>query len=53
MRNKPGRWYARLSDGRIAIYDHPYPQHAASVSLVSVDDLAYYRNNFDLQRIWT
>ena len=52
MRVKPSRWFERLEDGRIAIYDAPSSAQSVSVSLVWPSDLPYYRANFHLQHVW-
>lgn len=52
MKSKPQRWY-EIIDGTAYIYDTPYPQTATSVSIVPVSDLAYYRAQFTLHKIWS
>ena len=51
MSTKPERWYEVEGD-EVRIYDHPYPDRAASVSIVKRTDLPYYRTNFRLTRCW-
>lgn len=48
---KQARYY-KIVDGVAYVYAHPYPEHSVSVSIVSVPDLAYYRANFNLQKVW-
>lgn len=51
MSQKPQRWY-EIIDGVLYVYDNPYPQQATGVSVTKPDDLPYYRNNFNLARVW-
>jgi hypothetical protein len=48
---KPCRYY-EIIDGFAHVYDSPYSSKALSVSIVSASDLAYYRANFTLTKIW-
>lgn len=49
---KAQRWYA-IENGTLYIYDKPYPEHACSVSIVSLEDMPYYRKTFTLRKCWT
>lgn len=49
---KQQRWYERR-DGLVYIYDQPYPDQALSVSIVLDSDLVFYRNNFNLTKVWS
>lgn len=49
---KQSRWYEIVGE-TVYIYDNPYPQHSVSVSIVRKADLAYYRSNFNLQKVWS
>lgn len=51
MSTKPQRWY-EIVDGQAYVYDAPWRDFALSVSIVPVADLAYYRANFNLSRIY-
>lgn len=51
MKIKEQRWY-EIENGLARVYDAPIPEKSQSVSSVSVSDLAYYRANFDLEKIW-
>lgn len=51
MAHKAARWYAQEGD-TVYIYDAPTPAQSASVSIVSPADLAYYRKNFRLAKVW-
>ena len=48
---KQQRWYER-KDGLIYIYDQPYSYKAQSVSIVQEHDMQFYRNNFNLTKVW-
>lgn len=48
---KDSRYYEIVGE-TVYIYSAPYPQHSVSVSIVRKADLAYYRNNFNLEKIW-
>lgn len=48
---KPHRYY-EVIDNIAYIYDQPYTSNAQSVSIVSASDIAYFRRNFNLSRIW-
>ncbi len=48
---KQSRWY-EIVDGWARVYDAPYLTHSISVSIVKIPDLAYYRSNFILQKVW-
>lgn len=49
---RAARWFERLADGRVAVYNEPTAAQASSVSLVGPDDLAFYRSNFELRQVW-
>lgn len=51
-KQKPQRWYEVVGDTAY-VYDAPYPHDGLSVSIVPIEDLAYYRTQFDLAKIWT
>jgi hypothetical protein len=46
---KKSRWYAVIDDAA-HIYDHWLPSRSTTVSIVSLDQLAYYRANFHLRK---
>ena len=48
---KESRYY-EIVDGMAHIYESPYSSKAQSVSIVPLSDLAYYRRNFGLSRVW-
>jgi len=48
---KVQRWY-EIIDGVAYVYDQPYPEKSMSESRVKPSDLAYYRNNFKLEKVW-
>lgn len=48
---KTSRWY-EIVNGEAHIYDASSSEHSLSVSVVSVADLQYYRNNFYLRKVW-
>ena len=48
---KASRYY-EIIDGMARVYDAPFSSMAQSVSIVPVSDLAYYRRNFTLSKIW-
>lgn len=48
---KDQRWYER-KDGMVYIYDQPYSSRSQSVSIVQDSDLLFYRNNFNLMKVW-
>ena len=48
---KTSRYY-EIIDGMAHVYDSPFTSKAQSVSIVPVSDLAYYRRNFALSKIW-
>lgn len=50
--NSKQRWYKVDSD-KAYVYDSPYEENATSVSIVSKEDLRYYRNSFCLTKLWT
>jgi len=48
---KAQRWY-EIEDGKLCVYDQPRKNQATGVSMTRIEDLAWYRSRFDLQRIW-
>ena len=48
---KEHRWYETKGEMAI-IYNATRPEHATACSVVRRDDLKYYRNNFELSKIW-
>ena len=48
---KASRYY-EIIDGMAHVYDAPFSSKAQSVSIVPAPDLAYYRRNFTLSKIW-
>jgi hypothetical protein len=44
--------YYEIIEGMAYVYEAPYSSLALSVSVVPVSDLTYYRNNFQLSKIW-
>jgi hypothetical protein len=44
--------YYQIIDGTAYVYDAPYVNKAQSVSIVPTADLAYYRRNFALAKVW-
>lgn len=51
MQMSKARWY-EVEGATAFIYDHPYPKHSQSVSIVPVAQLTYYRSNFTLRKCW-
>ena len=49
--SKPQRWYA-IEGRTLYVYDQPYREKSLGVSIVSIDDLPFYRNNFQLRKVW-
>jgi len=45
------RWYV-IEDGKLVVYNQPRKSQATFVSMTRLEDLAWYRSRFDLQRIW-
>lgn len=50
-KQKPQRWY-EVVGGTAYVYDRPYPDASTSVSIVPVNNLAYYHARFDLTKVW-
>ena len=48
---KDSRWYT-IENGLAYIYDSGYAKDSLSASIVPVSDLAYYRRNFRLAKVW-
>lgn len=44
--------YYKIIDGMAFVYDGPFADSSMSVSIVPVDGLKYYHNNFNLQKAW-
>lgn len=44
--------YYEIIDNMAHVYDAPYSSKAQSVSIVPLSDLAYYRRNFALSKVW-
>jgi hypothetical protein len=49
---KMQRWYEVL-DGMLHVYNNGHKQYATSVSIASLSDMKFYRNNFTLRKLWT
>ena len=49
---KSQRWYEVL-DGMLHIYDNGHKKYSQNVSIVSLSDMKFYRNNFTLRKLWT
>lgn len=48
---KASRYY-EIIDNMVHVYDAPFSSKALSVSIVPLSDLAYYRRNFALSKVW-
>mgnify|MGYP000895435813 CR=1 FL=1 len=48
---KESRWY-KVEAGMVHIFDNGYEDKSQSVSIVTKEQLSYYRNNFNLQKLW-
>lgn len=48
---KQSRYY-QIIEGKAHIYDSPLPERSVTESIVSISDLAYYRKNFQLSKVW-
>jgi len=48
---KEQRWY-EIEDGKLCIYNQPDKSQATASTMTRIEDLAWYRSRFDLQRIW-
>ena len=48
---KESRWY-EIEGETLYIYDAPTPGKSCSVSIVGLESLNYYRNNFRLRKVW-
>jgi len=48
---KESRWY-KIENGQALIFDNGYQDKSQSVSIVPKEQLSYYRNNFNLQKVW-
>ena len=46
------RWY-KIDGDRAYVYDSPHEDTATSISIVSTEDLQYYRNKFSLAKLWS
>lgn len=49
---KDSRWY-EIDGDTLYIYDAPTSEQSCSVSIVGVESLSYYRNNFKLRKVWS
>ena len=45
--------YYEVKGGLAYVYDRPRPELSSFVSIVGVDDLPYYRRNFDLKKVFS
>lgn len=54
---KKQRWYDITSDGlgnlTLNVYSHPNKAKAEFSSHVKLEQMPYYRNNFNLRKVWT
>jgi len=48
---KEQRWY-EIEDGKLCVYGHPDKKKSGFVSVTRIEDLAWYRSRFDLQKVW-
>lgn len=48
---KQQRWY-EIIDGLAHVYDSHNSETSQSVSIVKIEDLKFYRNNFELSKVW-
>lgn len=48
---KESRWY-EIEGGTLCIYDAPTSAQSRSVSIVGLESMGYYRNNFRLRKVW-
>lgn len=48
---KEQRWYETHGE-MVIIYNAPRPEIASACSIVGREDMNYYRNNFELSKIW-
>lgn len=44
--------YYEIIDCTAYVYDQPFTSKSLSVSIVPLSDLAYYRRNFALSKVW-
>lgn len=51
MRIKDHRWYV-VRCGVLFIFDEPFENTARTVSIVNINELAYYRSTFKLEKAW-
>lgn len=51
MARKAQRWY-EVEDGTLYIYNQPMKSQATACSIVRLADFGYYRNNFELRKVW-
>ena len=49
---KQSRWY-KIENGLAFVFDSGYEDKSLSVSVVSLKDINYYRNNFKLRKVWS
>lgn len=48
---KPQRWY-EISNDRLHVYNTPYKKDATFYSETRIEDLGFYRRNFELRKVW-
>ena len=48
---KHSRWY-KIKGKQAFIFDNGYEDKSQSISIVPKEQLSYYRNNFNLQKVW-
>ena len=48
---KESRWY-KIKGKQVFIFDNGYENKSQSVSIVSISELKYYKNNFNLRKVW-
>lgn len=48
---KQSRWY-RIKGKQAFIFDSGYENKSQSVSIIPKEQLIYYRNYFNLQKLW-
>lgn len=51
MSQKAQRWY-KVEGETLYIFDQPLEKNATSVSIVKRSDFSFYRNNFELRKVW-
>lgn len=48
---KEQRWY-QVEGQTLTIYNQPIKSQATACSMVPVSNFGYYRNNFELRKVW-